>query len=148
MIAQAEADRAFAQQEASIHRGVIGSRQDSSAPEAQRLAASYQGRIVELNKAICDLKALAASNVVTAGPKPDRVQPGVIVAVADASGHEQTYFILPVGGGEEITVDDKSFKIISPTSPLGWALLNKTEGDSVEFQDRGRKYSFSVLALE
>lgn len=148
MMAQAEADRAFAQQEASSQKGTIGSQHNASAREAQTLAANYQSRIVELNKAICDLRAFAASNVITSERKPDRVQPGVIVTVKNASGQERAYLLLPVGGGEEITIGEKSYKILAPTSPLGWALLNKAPGDAVEFQDQGEKYSLTILAVD
>ncbi len=147
MIAQAEADRAFAQQEASIHQGGVGLQREGFDQEAQKLAAGYQGKIVELNKAIYDLRALAASSDITSGRKADRVQPGVIVTVADVAGHEKTYFVLTVGGGEKITIGDKSYTILAPMSPLGWAILNKTAGDSIEFQDQGQRHSLKIIAL-
>lgn len=63
----------------------------------------------------------------------DPVGLGAIIEVEDDDGG-RTLFLAPAGAGEELTVPDGDgfLSVITPSSPVGRAVLGKRKGDSVE----------------
>lgn len=70
---------------------------------------------------------------------------GAIVEVEDEEGG-RTLFLAPVGAGEELQVPsgDGFLSVITPSSPVGRALLGKRKGDSVEITVAGEARDLSV----
>jgi transcription elongation GreA/GreB family factor len=146
MIAKAESDRAFAQQEANSHKGAMASRYDTFKQEAQFMVAGCEKRISELTKSVCALREFAGSPALLRGPA-STVKAGAIVTVLNSSGIQTVYFVLPAGGGEEITVDNRIYRTLTPMSPLGRALLNREAGDCVEFQVDNKKQTLEIVDI-
>ena len=58
---------------------------------------------------------------------------GALVEV-EQSGEAMLFFLLPCGGGVEVTVEGREVTVITPESPVGAALLDKNEGDTYSFR--------------
>lgn len=57
------------------------------------------------------------------------------------------YFILPAGGGRQISQAGVSYQTITPTSPLGSALLGLSVGDDAEVSTPTEIRFYEVLAI-
>lgn len=107
-------------------------REDSRvALEQSGLARGHQGR---LSRALAELSLLDGFT-----PKPfparARIDVGAVVEVeSDDAG--RTFFLAPVGAGVELTGPggDGFLAVVTPTSPLGRAVLGHTVGDVVEIR--------------
>jgi len=103
--------------------GRMQSRYDSSKQESGYLADSWQNRIRQLKLAIITLKELKINDA-----PQEEITIGALVET-----EKDLYFVLPVGGGEKIKDGqlNKEVIIVTPTSPIGKSLLNKTAGDCI-----------------
>jgi transcription elongation GreA/GreB family factor len=70
---------------------------------------------------------------------------GAIIEVEDEEGG-RTLFLAPVGAGEELQVPggDGFLSVITPSSPVGRAVLGKRKGDSVEVTVAGEVRELEV----
>ncbi|MBZ4334020.1 GreA/GreB family elongation factor [Corallococcus sp. AS-1-12] len=62
---------------------------------------------------------------------------------------ERTFFVLPAGAGTELTGPggDGFLSVITPSSPVGRALLGKKAGDTVEVTLAGEVREWTVLGV-
>ena len=68
----------------------------------------------------------------------------VLVEVDDAP---RAFFVLPYGGGNVLRVDGVELTVVTPSSPVGQALLGKKVGDDFELTQRGKLRAFVVAAV-
>ncbi len=52
----------------------------------------------------------------------------------EQGGEAMLFFLLPCGGGVEVTVEGREITVITPESPVGAALLDKKEGEPYSFR--------------
>jgi len=97
-----------------------------------------EGRIAELENKLARAEVFDPTK-----QKGDKIVLGATVRVADVETDKEITYIL-VGPDEANT--DKN--LISTTSPVGRALLGKTEGDEVTVQTPGGKRGFEVVKVE
>lgn len=73
-----------------------------------------------------------------------------ISALVTLEGEEgvRVLFLAPAGGGERITVSGVEVHVVTPSSPLGRALVGARAGDVVTFPRGGREDEATVLAVE
>lgn len=57
------------------------------------------------------------------------------------------YFLLPAGGGRRVSYSGQTVHTVTPTSPLGSALLGMGVGDEVEVPTPGSAKIYEILAL-
>lgn len=76
-----------------------------------------------------------------------RVGLGALVEVEDDEGSGLTFFLAPVGAGEELTGPggDGFFTVVTPASPIGGAVMGRQEGDSVQTRIRGELREWTVV---
>jgi len=109
---------------------------DTRALEASYLAAGQAARVAELELAA---KVLAGLELKDFGPETP-IQAGAVVTVEDDDGARSTYFVAPHGGGVKLEAAGAGaaalgpIQVITPQSPLGQALLGRTQGDVVELR--------------
>jgi transcription elongation GreA/GreB family factor len=93
---------------------------------------------------------LAALEKFHPGPFPPNalIGLGAIIEVEDDEGG-RTLFLAPVGAGEELQVPsgDGFLSVITPSSPVGRALLGKRKGDSVEVTVAGEVRDLSITFI-
>jgi len=115
-----------AQNRANEAEGAMISRYDTFKEEGQYLAEGLKKRHEELRVTINTMQSILET---VKFQESSKVAIYSIVKVAYEEGDKTTYFLFPVMGGEKIK--DK-FTVITPTSPIGRALIGKEEGS--EFQ--------------
>ena len=76
------------------------------------------------------------------------VSAGALATIEDEEGEIFYYLVLPCAGGVQITVNRGTVRVVTPTSPIGAALLGKRCGDDVEVKTKGRNREFSLIAVE
>ena len=68
----------------------------------------------------------------------DPIRAGALVRLA-IEDDERVVLIVAQGGGTALEVDGVSVTVVTPSSPLGTALLGRREGDDFELEIRGRR---------
>ena len=112
-----------AQQEANSHVGAMESRYDTFKEEAQYLVSGCNKQIEKLNTDINILSTFIMNNPFLK-KKMEKIEAGTLVTVTE-NNTKKNLFLLPVGGGSEIVIDEKTIHIITLLTPLAKALLHK-----------------------
>ena len=110
---------------------------DTRAIEQQYLARGQAMRIEALAVGLAEVArmSVAAAEV---------VQVGALVDAEDDDGATVRFFIAVEGGGTKLK---GGVQVLSPSSPLGQALLDKQAGDDVEVFIAGKPRAFSLLSI-
>ncbi|CAG1006215.1 hypothetical protein MYXO_03453 [Myxococcaceae bacterium] len=119
-------------------------REDSrTALEFSRMARAQALRASELRNAIDVLAGFHPAPIARGA----RVALGALVEIEDEAGEGQTLFLAPVGAGEEIhgPGGDGFFKVVTPNSPIGGALIGRREGESVAVKIRGELREWTLV---
>lgn len=113
---------------------------DTRGLEQSYLARGQAQRVAELAAAVDEVTVLAL-RVFT---KADPVALSALVTV-DEDGEPQQLFVAPHGGGNVLT---GGAQVVTPSSPLGRALLGKRAGDEVEVRLPGRVRNLVIGSIE
>lgn len=103
---------------------------------AKNEQAFVEGRIKELEV------LLATARIISDAHPAEGVQVGVTVTIQEEGGSPEVYTI--VGAAEANPSEGK----ISNESPLGRALLNRKEGESVQVEAPGGAFQVKILKIE
>jgi len=115
---------------------------DTRALEQSYLARGQAQRVVELQDALNQLKALELREF-SAG---SAIALGALVAVDD--GRELVhYFIAPAGGGLRIPVGSAEVRVVTPQAPIARALLGKHQGDDLDVRTPQGVTECSIAAV-
>lgn len=110
------------------------SKYDTRGLESSYLAAGQAKQAEELAESLRHLMALKVRQF-----QPDeRVETGAIVVVRRGEA-EETYMILPAGGGVELVVQGLELVVVTPSSPLGRQLAGKGVGDWLALPEGGNE---------
>jgi len=101
---------------------------DTRALEQSYLARGQAQRVVELQGAVNQLKALELRDF-----SGQRIALGALVAVEDQRDTVH-YFLAPAGGGLRLPLSGLEVRVVTPQSPIGQALLGKREGDDLDLR--------------
>ena len=101
---------------------------DTRAIEATYLARGLAERVETLRN---DIAAVGSMEPRIFSPE-DTVAIGALLGLEDEGGVEVVYFLAPCGGGEKLSVDGVTVQVLTPTSPLGSALIDKAAGEEVD----------------
>jgi transcription elongation GreA/GreB family factor len=112
---------------------------DTRALEQSYLARGQARRVEELRTALAETRATPVRSFDEGAP----IALSALVAIEDERG-EQRVLIALHGGGEVLSGGER---VVTPSSPLGQALLGKTAGDEVEVRQGTRVRTVSVLAV-
>jgi hypothetical protein len=77
----------------------------------------------------------------------DPISAGALIEL-ETDDAVKVVFLLPHGGGVEVEVDGIEVQVITPSAPLGKAVLGRSVGDEVQLRTRGvlREYVISAVA--
>ncbi len=75
------------------------------------------------------------------------VAASALVLIADAQGKRRV-FIAPGGGGQRISLGSETIDIVTPSSPLGEALVGAYAGDDLTVEKGGRDEELAIVAVE
>ena len=115
---------------------------DMRATEASYIARGQAERAIEIERhvkrlAMLELKEFASTATVESG----------CVIELGQKDKTQTYMMLPVAGGRQVTIDNVRVATVTPTSPLGSALLGLSVGDDAEVAAPGQPKLYEVLSV-
>lgn len=113
---------------------------DTRALEQSYLARGQAMRIEELQRAVVALAAM--TDEPPSGES--RIESGAVVTLRD-DDETKVIFMAPYGGG--IALCDGAVQVVTPSSPLGRALLGRSEGDACELTLGGRKREIEVVSI-
>jgi hypothetical protein len=103
---------------------------DTRGLEAAYLAGGQARKVAELEENIAQFEKL---KLLEFGPNT-RIDFSALVEV-EMRGGVNWYFIAPKSGGLEVIHDKKEVTVITPQSPLGEQLMDKTQGAKFRFGD-------------
>jgi transcription elongation GreA/GreB family factor len=98
---------------------------DTRALEQTYLARGQAQRVVELEAAIVEVRAMSTGKFAE-----NRSAAVGALVLADDDGEERAYFVAPEGGGEKLS--NGHVHVVTPRSPLGRALIGKNVGDEMD----------------
>ena len=113
---------------------------DTRALEQSYLARGQSFRVEDLRRAVTEvatmsLAAFTGGHAVGLG--------ALVTALEDET--ERLFFIAPHGGGS--TLARGAVQVVTPSSPLGRALVGRTEGEVCEIEAGGRTRELEITAL-
>jgi len=100
---------------------------DTRALEQSYLARGQAQRVVELQGAVNQLKAMELRDFSKGVP----IASGVLVTVEDER-ETVHYFLAPAGGGLRLPLAGREVRVVTPQSPIGRALIGKRQGDDLD----------------
>jgi len=115
---------------------------DTLALEAAYLAHGQSLRVQELRQAIATLKDLIVPT------NTEEIDLGSLVTLEDERGQQRSLFIGPCAGGIVVEVETVgTVQVITPSSPLGQALLHKSIDEEISIEVAGQQQYFYVIAI-
>lgn len=140
----AVAASAQARDSATHSENIAANKYDTLAVEAAYLAHGQSMRIAELTQSIALYQNFQRPTF-SAGAT---IELGALVCIEDDQEQQQRLLIGPAAGGLSIDSEQGAVQVITPTAPLGQALMGKRVDDEVDWQFNQRKESFSIVAIE
>jgi len=116
--------------------GPMESASDTTRSEKDRIQAIHQQKLDELKKSILELEKLVFVD-------SDIVIKGSLVICKNPD--QQIYWIVNIGIGDDIKINDQKIIIVSDKSPLGLSLLGKRKGDVIEFGRGSNKKKIEII---
>ena len=116
---------------------------DTRKIELSYLAAGQAARARELESGV----ALVGTLPVTPFAEGAPIRAGALVTL-EVGDKTQRVLVSPAGGGLKLDDDGGAINVVTPQSPLGRALLGKTQGDEFELAVAGRTSEVVIVGVE
>ena len=115
---------------------------------AQENSGLARGHRARLDRAMADLAMLDTFRPPRLAPKAPVVV-GAVVEVEDGA-EGRTLFLAPVGAGVELTGPggDGFLSVVTPSSPIGRAVLGRRVGETLEVVVNGESTEWTVMYVE
>jgi len=132
-----ETEKDLHRQQAANERASAGATSSEARAETKwdtcGLESSYlaRGHAQQFKALAANVHELRAFPLPVFTDKP--IGSGALVEV-EQSGEAMLFFLLPCGGGVEVTIEGREITVITPESPVGAALLEKEQGDTYSFR--------------
>jgi len=110
---------------------------DTRALEQSYLARGQAMRIEALKAGLAALGAMSLAAMKVAGP-------GALVECEDEDGQALRYYLAPEGGGTKLS---GGVQVVTPSSPVGAALVGKKADDALELTLGGKKRELTVVGV-
>jgi transcription elongation GreA/GreB family factor len=152
----AEQLRAVAQSARASVEAALADGQEGATPAerredarvAQQSAGLARGHRVRLARATAELAELERFVPPPAVAVGKAVTLGAIVEI-ESGEHGRTFFLAPVGAGMELTVPegDGYLSVVTPSSPIGKAVMGRRLGDEFELELAGVARTWSITYI-
>ncbi len=127
-----------AMERANEAEGAMKSRYDTFKEEGQYLASGLISKHEDIKRSLSAIKSILDLGEFD---KSHFVELCSIVVVELEDGDQREFFVFPVLGGEKV----EGRTVVSPSSPIGKALMKKKEGDSFAFVVEGKLTEGEVI---
>ncbi|MBL9025442.1 MAG: GreA/GreB family elongation factor [Myxococcales bacterium] len=115
---------------------------DMRATEASYVARGQAMRVEALEADLARAQALK----VRAFAEDDPIALAALVTIGAEEG-ERVVFLAPAGGGVRLEASGTAVHVVTPSSPLGRALLGARVGDVVTYERAGKAEEVEIVAL-
>jgi transcription elongation GreA/GreB family factor len=116
---------------------------DMRSTEQSYLARGQAMRAEDLAE---QLQRLRAEKVVAFGAG-DAIAVGALVLVEVDAATRRALYVSPYGAGAVLRVGNVEVTVVTPSSPMGQALLGKQAGDDFELRTRGVERSYVIAGV-
>lgn len=118
---------------------------DTRGLETSYLARGQAMRTEELAEALHRVRILSPRNYT----EDDPVGLGALVCTELEGGEPRVFFVLDVAGGTELVLgpDEPRVWVVSPSSPVGRALIGRFLGDEVAIARGGAMRTYDIVAI-
>ncbi len=116
---------------------------DTRGLEATYLARGQNQRIADLEEVLLMLRHINLKNF---GPN-DGISNTALVEI-EFNGKKSTVFMLAKGGGIVVKVQGQTIQVVTPSSPLGEALLDQKEGGSAGIESGNDYKEYDILSVK
>jgi transcription elongation GreA/GreB family factor len=114
---------------------------DTRAIESQYLARGLAQRVEELSDTIAKLTALKVREF----GEDDPIALSALITLEDGDGTRTHYLLAPAGGGRKI--EEHGVVVVTPSSPVGRALLGKRCGDSTSIRTPSGEREYEIAEV-
>ncbi|MGZ3795970.1 MAG: GreA/GreB family elongation factor [Pseudobdellovibrionaceae bacterium] len=137
-----EAERAT--REAATHEeSKPENKYDTRALEASYLAGAQSKRVTETEDVLVTFRHTEPKNFTERDPIS-----ATALIEAELKGKKSYFFVMPKGGGLTITFEGIKIQVITPSSPLGGALLGLKVGDSAFLHKDTQTLEYEILSIQ
>jgi transcription elongation GreA/GreB family factor len=143
----ANARQAMAAAVAEAREGATPQEKREDARVSQESSGLARGHHQRLERATAEVAELEKFR--PARDPASRVALGTIVEVED-DGEGRTFFLAPVGAGEELTGPggDGFLSVVTPQSPIGRAVMGRRAGETVEVMVKGQAREWTITCID
>ncbi len=113
---------------------------DTRGLEQSYLARGQAKRVAELEEALTRLSVMPIAEL----DGDSGIVVSALVTLMIDEGEPRRFFLVPAGGGENVTIDGEQVSLVTPVSPVGRALLGKRAGDSFELVVAGKAREYEI----
>jgi len=132
---------------ATAEENVAENKYDTLGLEAAYLAQGQAKRVAECEADIAAFKHLSVECIFDQIP----ISVGALIQIVDEHESEQFLFLGPKAGGLSFMYAEESFnkeiKIITPTSPIGAALLKREAGEEFELKVGDNVHFYEIVSV-
>ncbi len=128
---------------ATHEENIAENKYDTLGLEAAYLTQGQARRLAECEADLAAFRTLVPREFSDA----DAIAVGALIEVEDDGGAAQWLLLGPAAGGLKVTVAGREILVITPSAPLGKALLHREAGDSVTVNVAARPRRYDVIAL-
>lgn len=129
---------------ATHEENVAENKYDTLGLEAAYLAQGQSRRVAECEADLAAFNRLTATTFSAESP----IAIGALVELKDELGIEHSLFLGPAAGGLKLSFNEKEIMVITPSAPLGQALMGNSVGDEVAMTVAGQKKHYEVVAVK
>ncbi|HEX4925818.1 MAG TPA: GreA/GreB family elongation factor [Bdellovibrionales bacterium] len=116
---------------------------DTRGLEASYLAGAQSQRVAEIEELIFVYKQVKPRSF-----KDNQEIASTALVEVDLDGKHSWVFIMPKGGGFTVTFSGKPIQIVSPSSPLGEALIGLSPGDVATVETGNQAREYEIISVE
>ncbi len=116
---------------------------DTRALESSYVAAGQVQRVSDLRETLFQVKHLQLKDFAENDPI---VATALIEAISE--GKSQVLFFAPLGGGIHFTISGVRIQVVTPSTPLGQALVQAKKGDIVSIVAGSKEREFEILDIK
>jgi transcription elongation GreA/GreB family factor len=122
---------------------VAENKYDTFGLEASYLAAGQSRRVSECEENVKIFKLLEVQDF-----KPESlIRLGALVELEDVQSNIKTLFLSPVSGGLKVSLNQLEVTLVTPSAPLGRALMGQGLGDDITVVMGHEKQSYIVSRI-
>lgn len=116
---------------------------DTRGLEASYLARGQARRVAELEESLRLLRFVELRDFA-----PDDAIALSALVTLETDGATTLCFIAPAGGGSKVVVDERTVQVVTPSAPLGRALVGRQTGEAFEIFLGGSRREYEIVDVE